>query len=142
MTPQLTEYAKHLNASPDIISALERWHEKHTAEIDEWEHIVDYLVGTGIRTAGMSFPQAVEQSKKWTQQQIKKGNNIKELPADTETVLDFGDGMKIVRLVGENAYKREGALMSHCVASYFGRDTKVFSLRDKNNNPHATFEIE
>jgi hypothetical protein len=30
--------------------------------------------------------------------------------------------------------------MSHCVASYYGRDTVIYSLRDSNNNPHCTIE--
>ena len=30
--------------------------------------------------------------------------------------------------------------MSSCVASYYGKDVKVYSLRDKFNNPHCTME--
>ena len=30
--------------------------------------------------------------------------------------------------------------MSHCVASYYGRDVEIYSLRDKKNLPHCTLE--
>jgi len=30
--------------------------------------------------------------------------------------------------------------MSHCVSSYYGRKVAIYSLRDKNNLPHATIE--
>ena len=29
--------------------------------------------------------------------------------------------------------------MRHCVESYYGKDDEIYSLRDKKNNPHATF---
>ena len=46
----------------------------------------------------------------------------------------------MVKLKGKNAFEREGYLMRHCVSSYYGKDTEVYSLRDKDNNPHATLE--
>lgn len=30
--------------------------------------------------------------------------------------------------------------MSHCVASYYGRNAKIYSLRDSKNKPHCTIE--
>jgi hypothetical protein len=30
--------------------------------------------------------------------------------------------------------------MSHCVASYYGRDVEIYSLRDNKNLPHCTVE--
>ena len=30
--------------------------------------------------------------------------------------------------------------MRHCVASYHGNNTEIYSLRDKNNMPHCTME--
>ena len=59
---------------------------------------------------------------------------------DFDIALDFKDGFKFVLLKSESAYAREGKIMSHCAASYFGRNSKIYSLRDENNNPHCTIE--
>jgi hypothetical protein len=67
---------------------------------------------------------------------------------DIKTVLDFGDGYKIVELLTQNALKLEGPKMGHCVGGGAYDDgvekgtTKIFSLRDKNNEPHVTFEAD
>ena len=139
-----SEYAKHIGADEHIqkwvTTTLSNYLEKNQVETEEVEHILDYLVMANKRVSKMSYIQAKEGAEKWLKAQIKKGNAINELPEDVETVLDFGDGFRVVKLVGENAYKREGFLMSHCVASYYGHDVEVYSLRDSNNMPHATME--
>jgi len=108
----------------------------------EIEHIIDFLNSpeSPRRLMKMSYAQAKKGAEKWLETQKKLGNDILESTEDTEVCIDFEDGYKLVRLKGENAYKREGYLMSHCVASYFGKDTEVLSLRDKNNMPHCTIE--
>ena len=102
--------------------------------------LIDFLVQTDKKVERMSYEQALKLTTAWDKAQQKKGKSIEEKPEDTETVLDFGDGFKVVKLVGENAYKREGFLMHHCVASYYGRDVEVYSLRDNDNMPHCTME--
>ena len=59
---------------------------------------------------------------------------------DYEVVKDFGDGFRFVKLISKSCYEREGKLMSHCVASYFGRSSEIYSLRDSKNAPHCTIE--
>ena len=111
---------------------------------DEIEHIIDYLNSPEApsRLQKMSYMQANENSKKWLKTQIKKGRSINEAISDYQIFLDFEDGFKFIKLVGEKSYKKEGFLMSHCVASYYKRsDSEIYSLRDKNNNPHATIEV-
>ncbi len=67
---------------------------------------------------------------------------------DIKTVLDFGDGMKIVEILTPDGLKREGMNMRHCVGGgAYDEDVKnntikIFSLRDDTNKPHATFEVE
>ncbi len=138
------KYAQHINADEFVQkwvkTTLKNHLEKETPSTEEVEHILDYMVATGDKISKMSYKEAKSNADKWMKAQQKKGNGIIELPEDTEVVLDFKDGFKIVKLVGENAYKREGFLMSHCVASYFGRDVEIYSLRDKDNIPHATME--
>jgi len=109
---------------------------------DDIEHIIDYLTSEDApnNIAGMSYEEAKKNTDKWNKSQIKKGKDITETESDTEVVLDFKDGFKIVKLVGENAYKREGFLMSHCVGGYYGNGKEVYSLRDNKNMPHCTME--
>ena len=111
--------------------------------VGEIEHIIDYLNSSSApkRLRKMSYEEANKAAAKWLETQKKLGMDIIETPEDTELCIDFQDGTRLVRLIGENAYKREGFLMSHCVASYYGKDnTEVLSLRDKNNMPHCTIE--
>lgn len=116
----------------------------NSEDIGEIEHIIDYLNSNEAprRLKRMSYVQAKSNSDKWMATQIKKGNQIGENEDDLETFIDFGNGFKFVRLIGENAFKREGHLMSHCVSSYYDKENcKIYSLRDQNNKPHATIEI-
>ena len=138
------KYAEHIGADEFIIkwvkTTLKNYCEKNQTTTEEVEHVLDFLVMEKRKVSKMSYEQAKKLSDAWLKTQIKKGNDIEEKPEDTKVVLDFKDGFKIVQLIGQNAYKREGFLMSHCVASYFGKDVEVYSLRDKENMPHCTME--
>ena len=138
------EYAKHIGADEFVLRWVETTLAKHIKGVEpsteEVEHILDYLVRSGQKVSKMSYDEAKSATEKWTEVQRKKGAAIQESVSDTETVLDFGDGFRVVKLVGENAYKREGYLMCHCVASYYGKKIEVYSLRDKDNMPHCTME--
>lgn len=140
------KYAEHLNANSEVISWIEANLNNHLKNNEEnqteIEHIIDYLVSEKApkRLKKMSFLEAKKNTDKWNKSLVKKGSRIEESASDVEIIKDFKDGFKIVKLVGENAFKREGFLMRHCVASYFGKDTEVFLLRDKNNVPHCTME--
>lgn len=110
----------------------------------EIEHIIDYLNSDKRpkRIKFMSYDEAKANTEKWTNTLRKKGADIVETEQDVSVELDFGDGMKLVKLVGEAAFKREGFLMRHCVGSYYGKnDMIIYSLRDYKNEPHATFEV-
>jgi len=123
---------------------LKNYLNKHPENTNEIEHIIDYLNSdvAPTRLQKMSYKQAQANSDKWLKTQIKKGRTIDEKEADLEVFMEFASGFKIVKLVGESAYKKEGFLMGHCVASYFDRtDSSIYSLRDSQNNPHATVEL-
>ena len=140
---EIIKYAQGLNASEDVFLWLER-RNKQGKLIDqqEVEHIIDFFLSDKApkRFVRMSYKNAKQKAHDWVEVMNKKGAEIEEGQEDTEVVLDFGDGFKFVRLIGENAYKREGVLMRHCVASYYGRDVEVYSLRDAKNRPHCTIE--
>ncbi len=143
-----TQYAKAFNSNNDVIYWIENVLAKHLIKNpenqSEIEHIIDYLsyprTTELLDIKGMSYESAKKNTGKWSKALSKKGRGIKEKPEDTEVVLDFEDGFKIVKLVGKNAFEREGAIMGHCVASYYGKEKEIYSLRDKNNVPHCTME--
>ena len=141
-----TEYAKHIGCDNDVLKWIETtltaYLKDNAEDQTEIEHILDYMASDKRpkRIGRMSYDQAKSNTDKWNKALIKKGAKIEEMPEDTEVIKDFGDGFKIVRLVGENAYKREGFLMRHCVSSYYGGNAEIYSLRDKDNMPHATME--
>ncbi len=117
---------------------------ENTENVSEIEHIIDYFNAQNFpRLRKMSYADAKAGAEKWVKALVKKGNNIEEGITDVEVVIDFKDGFKLVRLIGDNAFKREGALMSHCVGSYIGKqNTAIYSLRDSRNNPHCTIEVQ
>jgi len=139
MKDEIIKYAKGLGAKDTVLKWLEQRvdEEKNQGEV---EHIVDYLVSNKApkKLDRATYKQMKENTDKWVKELNKKANKITETEKDTEVVLDFKDGFKFVRLIGENAYAREGLLMKHCVQSYFGKDDEIYSLRDKDNNPHCT----
>lgn len=140
------DYAKYLNCSESVMgwidTTLSNYLEKNQPEQSEVEHVLDYLAQNEVKKIQMmSYPEGVKKAEKWIIKLNKKAEKIEESDDDTKLILDFKDGFKIVQLIGKRAYEREGNLMRHCVASYYGRDTKIYSLRDAQNNPHCTIEI-
>lgn len=135
------EYAQHIGANEYVINWIDRvLPNQKNLTTEEVEHILDYLAQCNKKLERMSYEQAKKLTSVWDKSLQKKGKNIKEKPEDIEVVLDFKDGFKVVKLIGENAYKREGFLMRHCSASYFGKNVEVYSLRDQDNIPHCTME--
>src|SRR3989304_5656363 len=140
------QYSQTINANEEVIywisHNLINYLKDNPENQDEIEHILDYMSSKDApkKLKGMSYKEADSNAKKWTLTQQKKGEHIKETEKDTKTILDFKDGFKIVKLIGENAFKRESYLMRHCVSNYYNKDTEIFSLRDKDNMPHCTME--
>lgn len=123
------EYAKTFNANEETLYwikyNLSNYLKENPENQDEIEHIIDYFIAKQPkRLHRMSYVEAKSNSEKWTKAQQKKGKHIKETEEDTEIVLDFKDGFKIVKLVSKVAYEREGYLMRHC----FQGDTKVITF--------------
>ena len=136
---EIIDYAKNIGLKAEFIEWIEK-NIKNFKTQTEGEHITDYLMSSKApkRVTRATYKQIKENTKKWNNALIKKGEHIKETKKDTEVVIDFKDGFKAVKLIGENAYKREGFLMRHCVESYYNKDDEIYSIRDKKNIPHAT----
>jgi len=121
-----------------IDNQLSKYLESNQENQSEIEHILDYLYSTNKKFE-IGYKTIKEKSRKWAKKLSENIDNSDEIEGeDYEVIKDFKDGFRFVSLKTEKAYKREGLLMSHCVASYFGRDDEIYSLRDKKNNPHAT----
>jgi len=142
------EYARGLGASDEILAwcdtVLKAQCKKAAPTVEEREHILDYLMSSDApqRLRRMSYAQAKESAKKWSEANQKKGLALVDSNDDIEPFLDLGDGTKIVKLLTKKAYQREGSLMRHCLGGMEpGGKTAIYSLRDDKNNPHVTFEI-
>lgn len=149
MTEQIEAYANHLNANSEVLSWIRTTGKKAilkklTNESD-LEHLVDFFVSNAApkRLQKMSIQDAKRKAKEWSERNQKKGRNLVDSNEDIETVHDFLDGTKIVRLKTKKAFEREGFLMSHCVGGYNPNTAEMFiySYRDEKNLPHATFEV-
>ena len=143
-------YAEGLNARPEVIKWLDTilasYIKKHVAPlIQEQEHIVDYLLSNEAphNPARMGYLQAKDNAEKWIDKLNKKAELIEHSSIDTVDYLPFENNFKVVKLLTERAYKREGLLMRNCVASYYGKNNcEIYSLRDAANEPHCTIEIQ
>ena len=136
---ELKEYAKGLGCQDDVLSFIEKRYTDQS--INDFEHIIDFLVSNERpkRLDRATYIQMKLKSEKWIESLNKKSDLIDDSNG-FETVLDFGDGFKFVKLISEDSYKKEGFLMRHCVASYYDKGVEIYSLRDKQNNPHCTVE--
>lgn len=150
MLDQLQTYAQHLNANLEVLGWLSTTGKKallsKKTEASELEHILDFLVSSAApsRLQKMSFIDAKRKSSEWTESQQRKGKNLKDTDDDIETIHDFLDGTRIVRLKTKSALQREGFLMGHCVGGYSieNMNQHIYSYRDAKNMPHATFEVQ
>lgn len=150
MLEQLEIYAKHLNASDDVLAWLRTTGKKalKTEQIDAsaLEHILDFFVSSAAptRLQKMSIVDAKRKAEEWSAANQKKGRDLVDSAEDIETIHDFKDGTKIIRLKTKKAFQREGFFMSHCAGGYNpdSQTQQIYSYRDKANMPHATFEVQ
>ena len=143
MKNEIIKYVKGMTDKSYIIEWVEKKLNKlKNINQKEFEHIIDYLISdkSPKRLDRATYTQMKNNTKKWNKTLQKKGKSIKEISKDTQVILDFKNGFKIVKLIGKSAFEREGFLMRHCVSSYYGNEKEIYSLRDKNNNPHCTIE--
>jgi hypothetical protein len=145
---QLLEYAKSLGSSDEIINWLNTAAKKAIAKnkinVSELEHIIDWMNSSDSprRLQKMNVVDAKRLSEKWMEKNKAKGKGLIDSEDDIKEFMDFDDGSRIVLLQTKKSLEREGNLMSHCLGGYSIRDGyQIYSLRDKKNNPHATFEV-
>ncbi len=145
---QLLEYAKSLGSNDEIIHWLNTAGAKaiktNKTTVSELEHMLDWLYSDNApkRLQKMSVVDARRLSEKWMEKNKSKGKELQDCDKDIQEFMSFDDESRIVLLKTKKAFEREGYLMSHCVGGYSVRDGyEIYSLRDKENQPHATFEV-
>ncbi len=101
-----------------------------------------------------SFKKVLQQAQKW-HENIATGSKFKKYDAElykeslegTKPEMDLADGMYVVRLTTPEALDFESEYMGHCVGKGMydkgvkDGSIKIYSLRDENGEPHATFEV-
>ena len=154
MIEELQSYAKGINANEEVTSWLNTTGKKNIEKaflalkpipLGEVEHILDFLISDAApaRLRKMSYADAKRKAKEWSDRNQKKGKDLIDSDSDIETIHAFSDGTKIVKLKTKQALSREGFLMNHCVGGYSLSESRlIYSYRDKDNYPHATFEVQ
>jgi len=138
MEKEILKYANGMNANNKVLDWLENNVTKDKPQ-GEVEHIIDYIIQTKQDFFKATYNRVSKRAKEWLIKLNKGGVNIKDVEGvDVKTIKKWKEGFRFVKLISENAYKREGFMMGHCSASYYGKEDTLYSLRDKNNKPHAT----
>ena len=110
------------------------------------EHAIGYLrTFDGAKNLNVSYLDAVTQGSLLIE---KNNRDASSAEGRIETLYKFDDGYKIVTCLDAQALKREGKIMQHCVGDEgqnYNEDVaegslQIWSLRDKNNEPHCTVE--
>lgn len=94
----------------------------------------------------MTWEQAEQAAFAWhDEMKAAEASNVEEDERDRVMYIDYGDGTAWWKLIGETCLTREGDLMGHCVADYVddvaSGESTILSLRDKENKPHVTVEL-
>lgn len=132
-----------LNAALSLYLLKRPEHSVLPGEVDllkKWSASSDFPVQYSL-DSNTDLDFLLSLAKKWHEQEQLK--NYQENEVDVFKVLSTSEGFYWVLLKSENSFTREGIIMKHCVKDYFKfhKETFIYSLRDKDNKPHATIEI-
>lgn len=127
------------------------WLDAHELVLDVEEtenlflHIRDWVTHTRPNLASFDLDRAVRASDEWHRAQAGKGKGL-VYDGTGEIIHEWDDGWSVRTVTSPNDLKVEGSLMQNCVASYASAvaagTSRIFSLRDPNNQPHATIELD
>ncbi len=110
---------------------------RHFGVISRWATDENFDLGS------LSVGAAADIGLHWADKQRWKGGT-----PPGHTIFAWPDGWTIRELISEDDLEYEGAMMGHCVDAYRPQDVgpgpdskfRLFSLRDPQNQPHATME--
>ena len=105
-------------------------------------HVLDlFLAKPWLGLTRLAVQDALFHAKNWDQE-LKRQTAVAEDLRGIIPVVLYDNGWSWVKVCSREALRREGGMMRHCVAGYYGRqNTGIFSLRDGENMPHITLEI-
>jgi len=133
-------------ADPDLARGIAAVHKEYPEAGMRWVKLgnKDPVHTAGTLPEGYSLHQEADPTRGWAYG-IKQPNGMQQHFAHTpeEALASFNAARAKDDLsAGLNA---EGNAMGHCVGGYCedvaSRGTEIYSLRDKNNNPHVTVEV-
>lgn len=111
-------------------------------------YIKDWFNGVRCNISKMTLEDAFIESIKWHINIEKNADNTKQYTELKEKDIVFEyQNYKIVNLSTNNDCITEGNKMGHCLGSSdysrkLSNNYKIYSVRDENNEPHATIEIQ
>ena len=120
---------------------------------DKMDEIYDWYRSSNLDISSYSPEQAIQATDEWHRMMAGQGEGVNYEPTQPESIV-YGpewknpewQGWTIQKVISENDLLVEGNRMDHCVGSYcenVERDTSaIYSLRDPQNNPHITMEVE
>lgn len=107
------------------------------------QSIFDYFTGMGFNPSNIwfNYEEAKRESDKWHQEKYA-AQEKKKYKTPITAGERIGD-MYMVKLTPEDE-EAEGANMGNCIGDQCHVDeyTSVYSLRDKNNNPHVSIRVD
>jgi hypothetical protein len=112
--------------------------EHNLASIVNWFNDPDFKDHGLLNQKSFGYEDAVKKALKFYPKTMKE-------EIDEEVVYTFDDGWTIKKILSDRGLKREGHLMNNCMLSYTMDDLEddiIYSLRDTQNNPHATIEYD
>jgi hypothetical protein len=122
------------------------YQKKAKIELNTLRNVLDYLRAEKPDLSKLSYQKAVQNSIQWHEQFKGKADSTGEYNTK-QVILKLDKGYTWVEVPVEDL-KTEGDNMGHCVGGddYItkvenGR-AKIYSLRDNNNQPHVTIEID
>jgi hypothetical protein len=113
--------------------------------------IVDWATETNADIFQYNFSSAYEAQKDWHDEMMRKYQieriNIPEIDPK-RVIFRFSDKEHFLYLLSEDDLTHEGKIMGHCVggknykSKVKNRQSIILSIRDKNNLPHVTIEVD
>jgi len=113
--------------------------------------IVDWAVDNNIDIFNYDFESAFIAQQQWHDEMMRKHHieklNIPNVDND-RVVFRFSDNEHFLYLLTPDDLKFEGSIMGHCVggsnykSKIKNKQSIILSIRDKNNMPHVTIEVD
>ena len=114
---------------------------------NEMLYIKDFIDGSGdnFDFSKYTWDQLMFEANQWHEEKFyKEAPDLKLKYKTNDVVYSFKNGYHIVSVTDPEDLETEGKTMQHCVGGYCdlvaSGGTKIYSLRDQNNDPHATME--